>query len=480
MKSFFPCLILLVFIISITTCSESTPNNNDIGQKSFTILFTSDEHGWLEPGENFGGASGMVAFWKNVEGYTSDGDFLILSSGDMWTGPAISTWFQGESMAEIMNKMEYDASAIGNHEFDFTDSILTVRAQNSTFPFLAANIIETSTGEIPEFTTPYLIKEVNNVKIGIIGLSSLSTPYTTFPDYVKNYSFLPYDEALTKYVPEIKSKDVELIIVIGHLCPNELVSLSNAAKEFGISIMLGGHCHEHFSKVSNGVTLAEVGPNLITYGKIEVFFDDEIDSLLEAKVSFHQNDQIERDPEIEELINFWKSKADGSLAEIIGYTNSEIKDETNEIYNLVTDSWLYSFPNIDVSITNTGGIRQSIPKGNISVETIVGVLPFKNTLLKLELTGDQLISSIDGMVYGGMTSIGGNFLNDGTKIHSDSLYNVLTTDYLYSRDDISFSEYDTIPYNTSVHYRQPLIDWLKSVETSSENPLDNYLDSSPR
>jgi len=480
MKKLLLCLNLIIIAIFIITCSPSSSTKDDIGEKSFTILFTSDEHGWLEPDENFGGASGMMALWKNDEGYTKDGDFLILSSGDMWTGPAISTWFAGESMAEIMNNMGYDASAIGNHEFDFTDSILTIRAQNSTFPFLAANIIEISTGEIPQFTTPYLIKEINDISIGIIGLSSLSTPFTTFPDYVKNYSFQPYDETLAEYIPEIKSKGAELIIVIGHLCPSELVSLSNFAKELGVSIMLGGHCHEHFSRNTHNMILAEVGPDLRTYGKIEVYFDDELDSLLDAKLSFHTNNQNERDTEIDELTNYWKNKADESLAEIIGYTNTEIKDETNEIYNLVTDSWLYSFPDIDVSITNTGGIRQTIPKGDITVETIVGVLPFNNTLLKLELTGDQLINSIRGMVFGGMTSLGGYALSDGSTIHPDSLYDVLTTDYLYSRDDLNFSIYDTIPYNTSVHYRQPLIDWLKSIKTTSENPLDNYLDKKPR
>ena len=79
-----------------------------------------------------------------------------------------------------------------------------------------------------------------------------------------------------------------------------------------------------------------------------------------------------------------------------------------------------------------------------------------------------------------MTTIDGYFLSDGTAIHSDSIYQVLTTDYLYSRDDLNFSMYDPDPYNTSIHYRQPVIDWIQSLQTSSTDPLNNYLDNIPR
>jgi len=473
---YFSLSILLLF----TNCQNSSTKNDDTNFKTFTILFTSDEHGWLEPGENFGGASGMAHLWKNNEGYTEDGNFLILSGGDMWTGPAISTWFRGESMAEIMNTMGYDAAAIGNHEFDFQDSVLLVRAQNSTFPFLAANIIETSTGQIPEFATPYIIKEVNGIKIGIIGLASTSTPYTTFPDYVTEYSFLHYNTVLKEIIPQVKDEGAEIIIIVGHLCPSELVTVANGTVGLGVSLALGGHCHVQYNALSNGVRLVEPGANLIAYGKIVVTYDTEKNIVGECNVSFHENNGDQYDAEIQQIINYWKEKADVSLSEIIGYTETGIDDETNEMYNLVTDSWFHTFPNVDITFTNTGGIRQSIPQGNITIETIVGLLPFKNSILQLELTGSQVMNCSQGLIFGGMTTRGGYYLTDGTEVHPDSIYDVLTTDYLYSRPDILFSQYDHTPYNTSVHYRQPLIDWLKSINTSSSDPLDNYLDFTPR
>jgi len=147
--------------------------------------------------------------------------------------------------------------------------------------------------------------------------------------------------------------------------------------------------------------------------------------------------------------------------------------------NLVCDSWLQTFPDADVSITNSGGIRQDINQGTITLETIVGLLPFENSIYELDLTGSELIDCIDNYLIGGMTTVSGYTLSDGTPIYAENIYSVLTTDYLYSADP-DFSVYDPEPNNTSVNYRQPLIDWIKSLNTTSQNPLNNYLDNTPR
>ena len=79
-----------------------------------------------------------------------------------------------------------------------------------------------------------------------------------------------------------------------------------------------------------------------------------------------------------------------------------------------------------------------------------------------------------------MTRTGGYKLNDGTPLDPNQTYRVLTIDYLYARTDNNFSNYDPDPYNTSIQYRQPVIDWIKSLNTSAANPLDQYLDNTPR
>lgn len=480
-RKIIPLCLLLIFIgCNEKNSNPSGPNDGNGSIRELTIFYTNDEHGWLEPTSTHGGAAGMMGLWKEKNGYTEGGSYLILSGGDMWTGPAISTWTEGESMAEVMNAMNYSAAAIGNHEFDFKIKGLRERLAQSEFPFLSANIKDKTTGEIPDFASPYIIKKINGVSIGIIGLTTTTTPLTTFPDNVKDYDFINYETALKDVVPKAKQDGAELLIVIGHLCSPEINDLVPTASELGISIIGGGHCHKVVNYSLNNIIIIEAGCFMQYYAKIELIFDTEGDTIVNKTQTIVENSGGNPDPEIESIVGYWQTQVDAVLSEVIGYADKEIGRRTNAMFNMVTDSWLYSYPLADISCTNAGGIRQSIPAGNITLGTIVGVLPFENNIIELELTGSQIIDVTNNLLVGGMTRNGDYKLADGTPLEADKSYRVLTTDYLYARSDYNFFVYDPEPYNTSIHYRQPVIDWIKSLNTSSSNPLDRYLDNDPR
>ena len=85
------------------------------------------------------------------------------------------------------------------------------------------------------------------------------------------------------------------------------------------------------------------------------------------------------------------------------------------------------------------------------------------------------------IVYSGMLKTATGYqLNNGDLLHTDSTYRVLTNDYLYSRPDLNYQKYDPDPYDTSINYRQPLIDWLRSMKTTHKNPINAYLDGDAR
>jgi hypothetical protein len=79
-----------------------------------------------------------------------------------------------------------------------------------------------------------------------------------------------------------------------------------------------------------------------------------------------------------------------------------------------------------------------------------------------------------------VNTVDGYNLTDGSILHSDSTYRVLTNDYLYSRPDLNYQKYDKDPYDTSINYRQPLIDWLRKVNSTAEKPVNAYLDGISR
>jgi 2',3'-cyclic-nucleotide 2'-phosphodiesterase (5'-nucleotidase family) len=471
--------LLLALLILLNCGTHQTPIKLEPpvdNIRQITILYTNDEHGWMEPTEKAGGAAGLMGRWREKDGYTTDKPYLILSGGDMWTGPAISTWFQGESMVEVMNAMNYSAAAIGNHEFDFKIEGLKKRLQESSFPYLSANIREKSSGKIPEFSKPYIIKEVNDIKIGLIGLTTITTPTSTFPDNVIDYLFLPYEQALDEYVPKVKAEGAELIMVLGHICEYELEDLVPTAQRLGISIVGGGHCNDKVAQIVDDVTLIEGGGHLQGYVKVDLSFDIQKDRPVSVTANYFDNIGGTPDSTIDAIVTKWKVRADAQLSEVIGYANKSIPRHSSAMQRLVVDSWLVSFPTAQVSATNRGGIRAEIPAGDISLGTIVGVLPFENSIVELELTGAELIKFIETSrpVLGGMTTSGGYHLSNGKAVDPKTTYKVLTTDYLYSATP-ELATFDSTPYQTSVNYRQPVIDWIRSLQTTTENPLDSHL-----
>ncbi|NOZ07322.1 MAG: bifunctional metallophosphatase/5'-nucleotidase [FCB group bacterium] len=469
-----------IFLLNTgSTCNgPSAEDSTSDVVRELTIFYTNDEHGWMVHDGDSGGAAEMVGQWRDVEGYSEDGPFLILSGGDMWTGPAISTWFQGESMTEIMNAMNYSAAAVGNHEFDFGQAGLLERAEQANFPFLSANMRDETTGELTAYALPYTLVEINQIIVGIIGLTTMSADDINFPENVAGLDFIDYETALEEIVPQVKSEGAELLIVISHLCKYDMEALAPTLASLGIALIGGGHCHEAVTETVNDVGILESGSYLRNYGKAALTFNDNTDTVVNMELSVVPNDWSHTDPEVAQIVAEWQTRLTDDLASVIGYVENDLLRHSDPMYNLITDAWLWAYP-ADIAMTNTGGIRQDLLAGDITLESWVGILPFENFIVQLDLSGSQIMSLEGDLVVGGMTKIDGYYLSDGTPIYPDSVYTVLTTDYIYSTFD-GFSDYDPDPYETSIHWRQPVIDYIQSLQTTAEDPLENYLDYEPR
>jgi len=222
------------------------------------------------------------------------------------------------------------------------------------------------------------------------------------------------------------------------------------------------------------------GWQMANYAKLDIWYDQDelIVTDMIAETGLNQNGSA--DPEIAGIVVIWHEDTEAALGEIIGFSNSELPRYSPQLHNLITDSWLVAYPDADVAITNSGGIRQPIPAGDISKGDIVGVLPFDNNIIELELTGSQLIDVLGYLVVAGITTTDGYLHSDGTPLKMDSTYSVLTTDYLYVQEGSLLQAYDASPYYTGMNYHQPTVDYILSLETTTSDPLDNYLDYEAR
>ena len=449
--------------------------------REITILYTNDEHGWMAGLQAGASAANLMGLWRTAESYQPDGNFLLLSGGDMWTGPAISTWFQGQSMAEVMNAMGYDAAAVGNHEFDFGLEALQARAAESEFPLLSANIRYKSDGTTPEDLgiRPYTIVTVNDIQVGIIGLTTTRTSTTTNPVNITEFDFLDYETALREVVPQVREAGAEMIVVPAHICQASLEILAQDVADLGIALMGGGHCNELFANELNDIVLVEGGTALNSYAYASFEFDIATDEVVSVDYGVRSNSGGTADPVVESIVLRWQEEADAELNRTIGYSENGLLRRSQGMQSLITEAWLWAYPTADVAITNLGGMRADLPPGDISLADVVGVMPFDNVIVELLLTGEQLETMLgqESAAVGGVyrESFRWHLKSTGETLERDGLYSVLVNDFMYAGGDdyALLAVYDPDGYDTAINWRQPVIDWILAQDSSPDAPIDD-------
>lgn len=508
-------MFLLVLYISLSCVDASSASAGDGGLQSLPasteieIVHTGDEHGWIEAAVEpvsraaRGGMADFAAWLLQVEGYDPNG-FILLSSGDNWTGQAVSTHFKGEPMVEAFNLLAYDAVAIGNHEFDFGRLEMLERFDGSYASYLGANILWADMKEHVEFAEPFVIIEVGSVKVGIIGLSSTDTPVSAHPLSTLDLVFADYVETLEEMVPRARRKGAQVVIVLAHVCRNEL---ERTAREMNVSVdaMFGGHCHELFIDEVSSIPLMGSGWAFRHYGRMTLRYDRYARAVTGYSAS---HVPVERpssspgpaspDPDIMAVAREWKGKDERIFNERIGFSSEGIGKSSWAMSNWVTDSWLWAFPEADAAVLLFGGFRQDLPAGHMRISDIIGILPFDNELYRISVTGAQLAGGLaHGFLscsrrHGCRPGVGGiSYRRDGEIVHvvladdspiePDRVYTVLVTDYLYyGGEGYAFLHQDPDAMPTGVNYRDPVVEWTKHLYTSPSDPLENHLDAAPR
>ena len=445
-----------------------------------TILYTNDEHGWMEGVEEGRGAASLFEQWRRQEGFTKDGPFIVLSGGDNWTGPAISTWVEGESMVEVMNAMDYDASAIGNHEFDFGLEALAMRTSEANFPYLSANTAWEDSGNYPLDLgiLPFAVKDVMGLNVAIIGLSTTDTATTTMPSVVAPLVFTDYAEALRKVMPSVKQLGPDLIIVISHVCMDELRELASAVADLDIAMMGSGHCNELVAEKIGDTIMLGGGYHFSSYAKAVIDYDVRSASVIGSSFTTHQNSAGSEDAVIAQIVGQWRSLSKETLAEYLGFSEREWDRSGSELRQTIINSWLEYDVTADVAITNAGGIRSSIDAGEISLGSVVSMLPFSNTIIATQLSGRVLQRALEQggrPVFAGLTKAEGEWIvrRTGMALADDGLYRVLINSFMYDGgDDFGMvAEFDPNGFDMETNYREPFVQWLKRQNTSPANPL---------
>ncbi len=424
------------------------------------ILEINDSHGhaWVySPYGNpdIGGfaAIATVVNQARQEAEANGWDFLFLHAGDVNTGIPESDLLNAKPDITALNMMGLDAMTIGNHEFDKPWSVLMQQMSWANFPFLCANIVYKGTNET--VGSPYVIKSFPDLKVAILGLTTMTTEFTGNPENTKYYKFLSPVTVAKQYVPILHTmvgKD-GVVLALTHLGingvggdgaevwntpqtiaellkvnkPNDPLggSVTLAESVPGIAAIMDGHSHTVVESPLDidGELIIQAGSftqyvarldldiengtvTSYTYKLIPINLKVATKDASGNTVYNYVGKEIKPDPAVADMLAGYKKMGSAELDLALG-TSKVNFDNTNEITrqkdtplgHLVTDAIAWKF-GTQIVMTNGGGYRAGIGPGTITYRDILTVLPFGNVVVTMKLKGSELLKAIQwGAVY---------------------------------------------------------------------------------
>lgn len=421
--------------------------------QNLRILHTNDSHAAYEP--HYDGIGGYLALEYHLDQERSSADrHLYLDAGDMQTGSIFSSLeyqgLRGGAILEVFDRLDLDASTLGNHEFDISYEHAEALVQNSAFPVLSANLL-TEKGE--SFgTEAYKVFKRGKTKIGVLGLTVDSLPLRVKPENVEPLTILPYLDALERFLPKLRAES-DIVVLLTHNGWEADSLLATQIRE-GVDMIIGGHSHTAIDspvKINN-IYIASAGSHLRYLGEIDL-------KIKRGKIVKYESRLIPLTQPPED----YESELKDFLHQVIGEMERELSKpagilpfdfEVNKFALTKGTSWIANaineeYPNAQLAMINNGGLRKNLPAGEISLRELHEYIPFGNTVVCFSLYGRDITDAeelntqlmidkphdIMTLNIPGWLVPGEKLTIAGKEIVPEQVYRVVSHDYILSQWD---------------------------------------------
>lgn len=390
------------------------------------ILATSDLHGHLYPTDYFSETTeahlGLFKLATLIEQERNENDasVLLINNGDYIQGSPMSQYVEEhdkvpDRLLSVLNDIKYDASVLGNHEFNYGLNYLKQAINQVNHPVLSANIVTDE--EAPLADASYKIIEKEGVKIAVLGLTTQFIPHWEHPDHIKNLKFKSAVETAKNWVPILKEQ-ADLIVVSYHGGfesdletgkPTEDLTGENEGFQLlteieGIDALITGHQHREIATIVDGVPVIQPGYRGTKLGKIEL--------------SLEKNDDgIQIIDKRSELLSAHRVKPSKSLVDKYGSLEQEVQDWLDEVIGLakvdmrITDpnkarsvkhpyvqfinKVQMHYTNADISCTALFSNRVRGFGKTITNREVLLNYPYPNTLAVIQISGEELKEALE-------------------------------------------------------------------------------------
>ena len=416
----FLLVLVMVMALGVTASAEGAERTGDV-----VILFTSDVHCGIDQGFGYAGLQAVREYLK-----AQGNDVLLVDDGDNIQGEPVGTMSRGDICIDLMNAMGYDVAIPGNHEFDYGMEQFLALAAKAKFPYISCNF--NKSGEL--VFEPYVIKEAGGAKIAFVGVTTPKTLTSSTPRYFQDengefvYGFMQDDDgqgvydAVQKAVDDARAEGADFVVVMGHMGNEaECTPWTYAdviSHTSGIDVFLDGHSHDSDQVVMKDKDGKEVprsacGTKLASIGWCRIAADGKVTTGL-----YNWNNEgsvpamLGLNNDMSKAVNSAMDKLNEQVKEVVAKTTVDLtindpvevdangkpirmvrRAETN-LGDLCADAYLDQ-SGADIAFVNGGGVRVSIPAGDITLNDILKVHPFGNEMCVIEVTGQQVLDALE-------------------------------------------------------------------------------------
>jgi 5'-nucleotidase len=449
------CLLLLLLV----SCSHGTSKSSDPALYDQLVLVgTNDFHGYLKPVETkvqgetviVGGADWFAGYVRILERKFGN-RLLLLDGGDVFQGTLESNAFLGEPVIAYYNLLPYRAAVVGNHEFDYGPrrkgdpdrlGAFRDRMNQAKFPFLQANIFWKKSGKLwrEKNLKPSVIVEAGGYLVGILGLTTTSTPAKTLPQNVQALEFREFLAPTLAEAKSLREQGAEIILLVTHEGgekPGEpLYELLGALPKGTVDAVVSGHAHSEIRELVHGVPVIQSKTRGLYFGRVDLFVNKSTgkiepsltrihdmkwvcgtwfkneegcdqksaqDRLAAGKAkaaelfplrpAFYEGEEVKPDLAVRAVLAPYFAKTDVKKKEVLGKASKDFdwyESGESQMGFLFLDAFRATFPYAKVVLHNGGGIRRRLYSGPITYGDLYEVHPFDNFAVALKMNGKQL------------------------------------------------------------------------------------------
>lgn len=408
---------LLLALVMLMSCAAFAEEAAPALTKDLVVLYTSDAHCGIDQGWGYAGVAAIR------DALAKDNHVILVDNGDAIQGEPVGTMTKGEALIDLMNAVGYEIAAPGNHEFDYGMDNFLELVKKANFTYVSANF--NKDGEL--VFKPYVIKEFDGVKVAFVGISTPKTLTSSTPRYFMDdagnfvYGFMQDETgeklyaAVQKAVDDARAEGAAYVVAMAHT-GNESSASPWRYDEIigattGIDAYLDGHSHDTEqvimkNKAGEEVLRSACGDKLSGVGYLRISAKDGSMEcgLYSWDFNFNGADVIKND--ITNAVEAATASLNEKLSQVVTTTSFDltIKDpatgnrivrsaETN-LGDLCADAYRAQ-SGADVAIVNGGGVRVTVPAGEVTLNDVLKVHPFGNSMCVIEVTGQQILDALE-------------------------------------------------------------------------------------